>query len=89
MTDCVAKVVLHWDSKILRAMGAAFVSLYGIAGQGWVLSFHVFTQYVKVTFFRGTLLRPVPPGASKHKDMRYFDIHEGATSSMRRRWRTG
>src|SRR5215204_2606638 len=49
---------------------------YGIEGQGWFLSFHVFTRYVKVTFFRGTSLRPVPPGASKHKDVRYFDIHE-------------
>jgi hypothetical protein len=50
---------------------------YGIEGKGWFLSFHVFTHYVKVTFFRGTSLRPVPPGASKHKDVRYFDIHEG------------
>jgi hypothetical protein len=41
------------------------------------LSFHVFTRYVKVTFFRGTSLRPMPPGASKQKDVRYFDIHEG------------
>jgi hypothetical protein len=49
---------------------------YGIDGQGWFLSFHVFTRYVKVTFFRGTSLRPVPPGASKHKDVRYLDIHE-------------
>jgi hypothetical protein len=51
--------------------------LYGIEGQGWFLSFHLFTHYVKVTFFRGTSLRPVPPGASKHKDVRYFDIREG------------
>ena len=50
---------------------------YGIEGRGWFLSFHVFTRYVKVTFFRGTSLRPVPPGASKHNDVRYFDIHEG------------
>jgi hypothetical protein len=49
---------------------------YGIEGQGWFLSFHVFTRYVKVTFFRGTSLRPVPPGTSKHKDVRYLDIHE-------------
>ena len=50
---------------------------YGIEGQGWFLSFHVFTHYIKVAFFRGTSLRPVPPGASQHKDVRYFDIHEG------------
>src|SRR5262245_16962958 len=49
---------------------------YGIEGRGWFLSFHVFTRYVKVTFFRGTSLRPVPPGASRHQDVRYFDIHE-------------
>jgi hypothetical protein len=49
---------------------------YGMEGQGWFLSFHVFTRYLKVTFFRGTSLRPVPPGASKHKDVRYVDIHE-------------
>jgi len=50
--------------------------LYGIEGQGWFLSLHVFTRYVKVTFFRGASLRPVPPGASKHKDVRTIDIHE-------------
>jgi hypothetical protein len=51
--------------------------MYGIEGQGWFLGFHVFTHYVKVTFFRGTSLRPVPPVASKHKEVRYIDIHEG------------
>lgn len=50
---------------------------YGIEGQGWFLAFHVFTRYVKVTFFRGTSLRPVPPGPSKHPQTRYLDIHEG------------
>jgi|SRR4051794_27475894 hypothetical protein len=49
---------------------------YGIDGQGWMLSFHCFTRYVKVAFFRGTSLRPLPPAASKHKDVRYLDIHE-------------
>ena len=52
---------------------------YGVEGQGWFLSFHVFTRYVKVAFFRGTSLRPVPPGPSKDKDTRYVDIHEGDT----------
>jgi len=53
--------------------------LYGIEGQGWFLGLHTFTHYVKVAFFRGTSLRPVPPGASKGKgkDTRYIDIHEG------------
>ena len=49
---------------------------YGIEGQGWFLSFHTFTNYVKVTFFRGTSLRPVPPGESKHKEVRYVDIRQ-------------
>ncbi len=48
---------------------------YGIEGQGWFLSFHVFARYVKVTFFRGTSLRPVPPGGTG-KDARWIDIHE-------------
>ncbi len=49
---------------------------YGIAGEGWFLSFHVFTRYVKVAFFRGAALHPVPPVASKSNDTRYFHIHE-------------
>ena len=50
--------------------------LYGIEGQGWFLSLHVLTKYVKVAFFRGASLRPVPPGSSKQKHVRYLDIHE-------------
>ncbi len=49
--------------------------LYGSAGQGWFVSFHVFARYVKVTFFQGTSLRPVPPGGTG-KDARWIDIHE-------------
>lgn len=48
---------------------------YGIKGQGWFLSFHVFTRYVKVTFFKGTSLRPVPSGG-KASEARWIDIHE-------------
>jgi hypothetical protein len=50
---------------------------YGIEGKGWFLAFHVFTRYVKVNFFAGRSLRPIPPGPSKDKDARYYDIHEG------------
>src|SRR6202048_2641204 len=50
--------------------------LYGVEGQGWFLGFHCFTKYVKVAFFRGTSLRPVPPGGSKQKEVRYLHIHE-------------
>jgi hypothetical protein len=50
---------------------------YGMPEKGWFLSFHCFTKYVKLTFFRGTSLRPPPPGESKHPEVRYFNIHEG------------
>jgi len=49
---------------------------YGIEGQGWFVSFHCFAKYIKVTFFRGTSLRPVPPVESRSQDTRYFHIHE-------------
>ena len=49
---------------------------YGVEGRGWFLSLHCFTKYVKVAFFRGTSLRPVPPGESKQPEVRYLDIHE-------------
>ena len=49
---------------------------YGIEGQGWFLNLHCFTKYVKVAFFRGTSLRPLPPGESKQKEVRYLDIRE-------------
>lgn len=51
---------------------------YGIDGQGWFLAFHCFTRYVKVTFFYGTRLRPLPPGGTaRSKDARWIDIREG------------
>lgn len=50
---------------------------YGIDDQGWFASFHCFNKYIKVTFFRGTSLQPVPPGESKHPEVRYVDIYEG------------
>ena len=50
---------------------------YGVEGQGWFLSYHCFTKYLKVTFFRGASLHPLPPVESKDKDTRYFHIHEG------------
>jgi hypothetical protein len=50
---------------------------YGVEGEGWFLGIHCFTKYVKVGFFRGTSLSPMPPGQSKIKGTRYLDIHEG------------
>lgn len=70
------------DALIARAVPGVHKAVkwnspfYGVEGQGWFLNVHCFTRYVKVAFFRGASLRPVPPGASKHKDVRYVDIHE-------------
>lgn len=50
---------------------------YGIAGKGWIVSFHVLTRYVKVNFFAGTSLKPIPPGGTpKSKEARWIDIYE-------------
>jgi hypothetical protein len=51
--------------------------LYGVEDHVWFLGIHCFTKYIKVAFFRGVSLRPLPPGESKQKDVRYLDIHEG------------
>jgi hypothetical protein len=51
--------------------------LYGLEDQRWFIGIHVFTRYVKVAFFNGASLKPPPPGASKQKNVRYLDIHEG------------
>jgi hypothetical protein len=73
----------HLDALIVRTAPGVRKAVkwnspfYGVEDQGgWFLSFHCFTKYVKVTFFRGTSLRPLPPGESKHKEVRYLDIHE-------------
>jgi hypothetical protein len=51
---------------------------YGVEGQGWFLSYHCFTRYVKVTFLQGSSLSPLPPGTSKDEHVRYLDIREDA-----------
>lgn len=53
--------------------------LYGLKGDGYFLGYHCLTTYVKVAFFRGAELKPVPPGVSKQKKVRYFDITENTT----------
>jgi hypothetical protein len=50
---------------------------YGIEGQGWFLSFHTYTKFIKVAFFVGSSLKPLPPGPSKSDKTRYLDIREG------------
>ena len=56
---------------------------YGVEGAGWFLSYHVFTRYVKVTFFRGASLEPLPPGAGKDRNARWVDVHEGELDEKR------
>jgi len=70
------------DAIIVRTVSSVHKAVkwnspfYGVERHRWFLNFHYFTSYVKVTFFRGTSLRPVPPGESKHRDVRYLDIHQ-------------
>ena len=49
---------------------------YGMEGRGWFLNFHCFTKYVKVAFFNGASLDPLPPGKAKDENVRYLDIYE-------------
>src|SRR5262245_44574068 len=70
------------DALIVRTVPDVYKAVkwnspfYGLEGQGWFLGIHCFTKYIKLAFFRGTSLRPVPPGGSKQKEVRYLDIHE-------------
>ena len=72
----------HVDALIVRTVPGVRKAvkwnspLYGMDGESWFLSYHCFNKYVKVAFFRGASLRPPPPGESKHKEVRYLDIHE-------------
>jgi hypothetical protein len=61
---------------------------YGIEGEGWILGVHCFAKYIKVAFFQGASLDPIPPVASKDKNARYFHIHEGDTldEAQLRKW---
>ena len=80
--DWKRDVARRLDALVVRTVPGARKAVkwnspfYGVEGQGWFLSFHCFTKYVKVTFFRGASLSPIPPGASKHKDVRYLDVRE-------------
>jgi hypothetical protein len=79
-----------WKRDVGRRLDALIVStvpdvtkavkwnspFYGVEGRGWFLNFHCFTKYVKIAFFSGASLEPVPPGESKSKDVRYLDIYE-------------
>jgi hypothetical protein len=72
----------HLDALITRTVRGVRKAVkwnspfYGVGNEGWFLSYHCFAKYVKVTFLRGTSLHPLPSGESKHKEVRYLDIHE-------------
>jgi len=80
-----------WKSDLGRRLDALIVDnvpgvrkavrwnspFYGVEGSGWIVSFHVLTRYVKVAFFNGIALDPVPPGGTeKSGDTRWLDIYE-------------
>jgi len=79
-----------WKRDVVRKVDALIVQtvpdvrkavkwnspFYGVNDDGWFASYHCFDKYVKVTFFRGTSLDPMPPGASKTPETRYLDIRE-------------
>ena len=81
MPDWKRDIGKQLDALIVRTVSGVHKAVkwnspfYGIEGQGWFLGFHTFTNFVKVTFFKGTSLRPVPTGG-KAKDARWIDIHE-------------
>lgn len=79
-----------WKRRVGRTLDGLIVSnvpgvrkavrwntpFYGVDGEGWFIAFHCISRYVKVTFFRGASLDPMPPVESKMKNVRYFHIHE-------------
>lgn len=79
-----------WKSDVGRRLDAIIVRtvpnvykavkwnspFYGFENEGWFLGIHCFTRYIKVAFFRGASLKPMPPGTSKQREVRYLDIHE-------------
>lgn len=75
------EVVRRLDALVVRTVPGVIKAVkwnspfYGMEGQGWFVAIHGFNRYVKVTFFFGTSLRPVPPGGTG-KDARWIDIHE-------------
>jgi hypothetical protein len=85
------KAMPGWQSAVGAEMDAVIVKavpkvakavkwnspFYGVGDGAWFVSFHVYAKYIKVTFFRGAGMKPVPPEPSKVKDTRYLHIREG------------
>ena len=87
-------VARELDALIVRAVPKVRKAVkwnspfYGLDGKGWFLSFHCFKKYVKVTFFKGAALEPLPPGESAHQEVRYLDVYEdeGLDEKQVTRW---
>ncbi len=83
------EVARRLDALITRAVPGVRKAVkwnspfYGAGEEGWFLSFHCYAKYVKVAFFRGAALRPMPPGASKQAEVRYLDLREGEPPGTR------
>lgn len=81
--DWKRDVALRLDALVVRALPNVAKAVrwnspfYGVAGQGWFLGMHCIAKYMKVAFFRGAQLSPMPPVASKQKDVRYLHVHAG------------
>jgi hypothetical protein len=75
----------HMDALVARTVADVRKAVkwnspfYGVEGQGWFLSLHCYTKFVRLAFFRGASLQPPPPGPSKQPEVRYLDIREGDT----------
>jgi hypothetical protein len=83
MPDWKSDVGRRLDALIVRAVPEVHKAVkwnspfYGMDDKHWFLSFHCFAKYIKIAFFRGAELKPVPPVTSTQKEVRYFHIHEG------------
>lgn len=80
--DWKRDVARRLDALVVRALPNVAKAVrwnspfYGVAGNGWFLGMHCIAKYVKVAFFRGAQLAPMPPVASKQKDVRYLHVFE-------------
>ena len=85
LPDWKRELAARLDALIVRSVPTVRKAVkwnspfYGIEGQGWFLGVHAYAKYLKLAFFRGTSLRPMPPGESKTPEARYLDLHEDET----------
>ncbi|MBB3356151.1 DUF1801 domain-containing protein [Rhizobium lentis] len=82
MPDWKSEIGRRLDALITRTVPGVCKAVkwnspfYGMEGQGWFLGVHCYASYIKVAFFKGASLHPLPPGESKQKEVRYLNIRE-------------